>query len=70
MPAVTKITRSILVNFSLKKAIFQKIIEGEVLLKIQATTLLQIFYELMVYSKVILKSTKGSDDTCQGDFQT
>ena len=33
------------------------------------TMLLQIFFQFMIYFKVILKSIKGPDDTCQGDLQ-
>ena len=48
---------------------FQKTFEREMFIEIQPTTLLQIFCEFMIYSKVILKSIKGPDVTCQGDLQ-
>ena len=38
-------------------------------IKIQHTTLLQIFCELVINSKIISKSVKGPDDTCQEDLQ-
>ena len=37
------------------------------LIKIQFTTLLQIFCELMIIFKVILPSIQGPEETCQGD---
>ena len=45
------------------KSIYLKIIEGEMLIRSQTTTLLQIFYELSLYSQVIFKSMKVADDT-------
>ena len=38
------------------------------LFKIQSTTLLQIYCEFMIYSKVIFKSVKGPDGTYQGNL--
>ena len=32
----------------------------------QTTTLLQLFYELLLYSHVILKSMRVADDTLEG----
>ena len=32
----------------------------------QTTTFLQIFYELLLYSQVILKSMRAADDTSEG----
>ena len=43
--------------------------EGEMLIKFQNTTLLQIFCEIMVISIVISKSILGADDFCKGDQQ-
>ena len=39
--------------------------EGEMFIKIQPTTLLQIFWEFMFDSEVILKSVEGPDDSSQ-----
>ena len=36
------------------------------MIKVQPTSLLQIFPKVMINSKVILKSVKGPDDNCQG----
>ena len=47
-------------NVSLSKKIF----EGEILIRAQPTTLLQIFRELILYSKDIFKSVKVPDDSC------
>ena len=41
----------------------QKIFEGEMLIRTQPTTLLQIFFESMFDSKVIIKNIKDPDDT-------
>ena len=45
------------------KGIFWKIFEGEMLIRSQTTTLLQIFCELLLYSQVSFKSMKVADDT-------
>ena len=45
------------------KSIFWKIFGGKILIRSQATTLLQIFCELLFYSQVISKSMKVADDT-------
>ena len=42
---------------------FWKEFEGEMLIKSQATTLLQIYCELLLYSQDIFKSMKVADDT-------
>ena len=44
------------------KSIFRKIFEREMLTRCQTTTLLRIFCELSLYSKVIFKSMKAADD--------
>ena len=36
------------------------------LIRSQTTTLLQIFYELLLYSQVIFKSMRVADDTSEG----
>ena len=54
-------------DISLTKAIFRKIIEGEMLIKVRHTTLFQIFYEFMINSEVIFKSMEGPDGCCPGD---
>ena len=51
------------------KSNFQKIFEGEKLIKVQLTTPLEMFCEFSVYYKVILKSVKGPDGTCLRDLQ-
>ena len=43
-------------------------LEGKMLIKIQPTTLLQIFSEFMVNSYIIMKSKKGSDDIYQDRY--
>ena len=43
-----------------------EIIEGEMLNRSQTTTFLQIFYELLLYSQVILKSMRVADDILEG----
>ena len=45
------------------KSIFWKIFEGEMLIRSQTTTLLQIFCELLLYSPVIFKSMRVADIT-------
>ena len=45
------------------KSIFLKTFEGEMLIRSQTTTFLQIFCELSLYSKVIIKSMRVADDT-------
>ena len=47
------------------KSIFLKTFEGEMLIRSQTTTLLQIFYEILLCSQVIFKSMKVADDTFQ-----
>ena len=42
--------------------------EGELIFRTLTTTLLQIFYQFMFYSKVIFKSTTGPDDTGNGEM--
>ena len=56
-------------RYLVNKSDFQKILEATFLTKIQPKTLLQIFCEFMIDSKVILKSIKGPDNKCQGDLQ-
>ena len=51
--------------YDFNKSNFQKIFEGEMLTEIQPATLLQIFSEFTINSKVIMNSIKGPDDTCQ-----
>ena len=46
-----------------QKSIFLKTFGGEMLIRSQTTTLLQIFCELLLYSKVIFESMKVADDT-------
>ena len=48
---------------------FQKIFDGEMWIKVQPKTPLQFFCEFMINSKVILKSIKSADETCQEDLQ-
>ena len=45
------------------KTIFWKVFDGEMLIRSQKTTLLQIFCELSLYSQVMLKSIRVADDT-------
>ena len=40
--------------------------EGEMLKRSQITTFFQIFYELLLYSQIILKSLRVADDSFQG----
>ena len=49
-------------------AFSQKIAEEEMLIKIPVTTLLEIFCEFVINSKVIFKSTKGPADSWQGNL--
>ena len=46
-----------------------KIFEEGVFIKTLSTTLLQIFSEIKLYSKVIYKSVKGPDNTFQVNLQ-
>ena len=46
-----------------QKSIFLKTFQGEMLIRSQTTIRLQIFCELSLYSQVIFKSMKASDDT-------
>ena len=48
-----------------QKSIFLKTFEGEMLIRSQTTTLLQIFCEMLLYSQVIFKSMKLADDYLQ-----
>ena len=50
-------------NISLKKAFFLKLFEGEMLIRNQTSTLLQIFCKLLIYSHVTFKSMRVADDT-------
>ena len=45
------------------KSIFWKIIEGEIIIGTQTTTLHQIFCEILLHSQVIFKSMRVADDT-------
>ena len=56
-------------NIFLTKASFWKIIEREMLKKSQTTTFLQIFYELLLYSQINLKSMRVAADSFQGIFE-
>ena len=47
------------------KSILLKIFEGGMLIRSQTTTLLQIFYEILLCSQVIFKSMEKADDTFQ-----
>ena len=51
------------------KSNFQEIFAGEILIRIQPTTLLQIFYEVKTNFKVILKSNEGPDDIVKEIFR-
>ena len=51
------------------KSNFQKIFEGELFFNTLSATLLQIFWEFMLHSKVIFESMTGPDDTGQVDLQ-
>ena len=46
-----------------QKNIFLKTFEGEMLIRSQTKTLIQIFCELLLYSQVIFESMKVADDT-------
>ena len=46
-----------------------KIFDGEMLIRTQPLTLLQIFCESMLDAKVIFKITAGPDDTHQESFR-
>ena len=48
------------------KSVFRKIIEGYMLNRSQTTTFLQISYDLLLYSQVILKRMRVADDTLEG----
>ena len=65
---VSKVRTTYVKEISGYECNFQKKIEGEMLIEIQPTTPLQIFCELMINFKDILKSIEGADDTCQGDL--
>ena len=56
-------------DISLKKAIFQNILDEKCQSKSKATTHFQIFCILLTYLKIISISMKGPDDTCDGDLQ-
>ena len=43
-------------------------IKEEMLINIQVTTLVQIFCEFMINTRVIFKIVKSPDDSCQGDI--
>ena len=47
----------------------QKILDGELFIRILSTTLLEIVGKSMLHSKVILKSLTGPDDTGQVGLQ-
>ena len=51
------------------KGIMRKIFEGEMFIRTLSTTLLQIFCELKLYSKIIFKNMISPDDTGQADIQ-
>ena len=50
-------------NIFLIQAFFLQISEGKMLIRIQTTTLLQIFCEFLLYYQVIFKSMRVADDT-------
>ena len=56
------------IYFSIK-SIFWKIFEGEMLIRCQITTLLQIFCELLLYSQIIFRSMKVADDTSKSNSE-
>ena len=45
-----------------------KIFDGEMLVGTKPTYLLQIFYKIIIYAKVIFKIIIGPDDTYPGDL--
>ena len=55
------------ISFSSK--IIWKISEEEMLIRIQLTTLFQIFCKFKLNSKVVLKSVIDPDYICEGDLQ-
>ena len=56
-------------NISLKKAIFQNILDKKCQSKSKATTHFQILCILLTYLKIISISIKGPHNTCHGDLQ-
>ena len=56
-------------GISLVRAYFEKIFEGEMLIRTQSSTLLQIFRESMLFSLVIIKSMKVSDENFPGNSE-
>ena len=60
----TKYLKSVDIFFT--KAFLSKIFEGEIIIRILPTTLLQIFCENLLYFQVIFKSMKIADDTFLG----
>ena len=50
-------------KYFIYKVIFLKTFEGELFIRSQTTTPLQIFCELSLYSQVIFKSMRVADDT-------
>ena len=67
MSVALKIT-SLFWGYLSNKSSFKKIFEGEMFITTLYTTLLQIFCELLLNSKVIPKHITGPDDTCEGDL--
>ena len=67
MPIAAKIARLFPAYFS-NKIDFLKIFDGEILIKILPTTLLQVFCEIMSTAKLIFKSIKDPDDICHGEI--
>ena len=61
MPVAAK--NAYLLSYLSKKTNIEKIFEGELFIRTFFTTLLQIFFKFMFYSKVISKSMTGPDDT-------
>ena len=57
------------VDIFLTKAFLSKIFGGEMLIRILATTLLQIVCENLLYFQVIFKSMKIADDTFLGNSE-
>ena len=60
---------TILLIFSSQKAFLSKISEGEMFIRILPTTLLQIFFENLLYFQVIFKSMNIADDTFLGNSE-
>ena len=56
-------------DIPLVRAPFETIFKGEMLIRTQSSTLLQIFRQFMLYSLAIIKSMKVSDENVPGNSE-